>query len=579
MDKNGSPVLPSKDNTSKDSQDGPSAGSKEVDASDRKLTVYAALSIAAVSLGGMTYGIEVGGAAPALQFPGFRHAAGYPEHAEGGGCGKDAPSDPIWVTDQIGWIVGVFQLAALVGAPAAGFLADRYGRRFVIFSACLLYFLGAVVEAAAGLSPVSSIITDLYVGRVLTGLGNGFICMVSPLYGAELAPQSWRGKTVTLFQFMITVGIEIMGIVDVPLSNWEQGWRIAFALQAVTVVVLFFLTIFMPESPRFYVKKGDNKKALAVLNQLNGISATDNSESYERKLALAELVDIEQEVERAEETHHTSWMELFKGVNLTPLIVGVGIAACQKVSGVNWVLGYFPTIAMQLCISPFIATMILNTVNLLATIVAFPIVDRFGRKIILVWGTVTVILCFAIVSGVLYSVSDLSANPGIGWFALVMYCVFQAAFAIAWGPMGWLVPAEVFPIHLRGKGMGIATSANMLIDFALLSKLSIILMDPSVIGVPGTTLLFMLLTLVIAFPMVTLWTPETGKVTLEDMRPNLNFKFGGGGDTDAGTWSEFTKRNLDQTLKVFTCRSVDPKVGMKYPPGEAPGPSVDKELM
>jgi MFS family permease len=130
---------------------------------------------------------------------GFRDAAGYPEHPQSE-CGKNAASDPLWVSDQIGWIVGVFQIAALVAAPVAGFLADRFGRRFVIFAACFMYMAGAIIEACAGLSPVSTVIQDMYIGRVLTGFGNGFICMICPLYGAELVCSIVRTPIISILE-------------------------------------------------------------------------------------------------------------------------------------------------------------------------------------------------------------------------------------------------------------------------------------------------------------------------------------------------------------------------------------------
>merc|ERR1712098_643016 len=182
-------------------------------------------------------------------------------------------------------------------------------------------------------------------------------------------------------------------------------------------------------------------------------------------------------------------------------------------------------------------TMIVNVVNMVATLVAFPLVDNVGRKALLIWGTITAIVCFCIVTIMLYVIPDFSVDVGPGYFTLILYCIFQSSFAITWGPMGWLIPAEVFPLHVRGKGMGLATCANMLLDFALQAKLSIVLTSSQVWGVAGTTLFFMCLTTVFALPFVLLLLPETGGVTMEEMRGVLNYKRGGGGETGAGTMS------------------------------------------
>jgi len=525
----------------------------------RWLTPYASLGMVAASLGGLLYGVEIGFGVPALQMNGFRKVAGYPT-VEDAQCGQETVPDPKWVADEIGWLNSCFVLVALASSIVAGFLADKYGRRFVLWSGCILYAAGGLIEGLAGLqggNPVDM----MYVGRVLTGGGNGFICMIAPLYGAELSPSHWRGKTVTFFQLFITVGIFFGGLANMWLSTIDWGWRVAWLTQCVVAIVLFILTVFLPESPRFHVKIGKMEAALTTLRKLAGAKASDGDDALTVIIAKKEVQDIASEVNRAEKAGRTSWTELFKGTSLTTLILGVGLGACQKTTGINWVMNYYPTIARQLCVAPFVANCLNSAVNMLSTFLALPMIDRFGRKTLMVWMTLLIIPAFVGVACLFFLVDDFKAHPGAGWAVVVFISIFTFAFATSWGPMGWLVPAEIFPIHQRGKGMGLATSANMILDFALNTKLSIIITQPDVWGVGGTAIFFLVLALLTALPMVFFWQAETKNVTMEEIRLILNYKAGGGGPSGAGTWSEYVKRNWKQSVDVMTCRTVDPKEG------------------
>lgn len=529
------------------------------EAEERKLTVYAVLGIVAASLGGLLYGVEIGFGVPALQMNGFRAIAGYPL-VEDSQCGQATVADPLSVANEIGWLNSVFTIVALVSSIVAGILADRFGRRFVIFVGCALYAAGSLIEGCAGVQG-GNVVDMMYVGRVLTGGGNGFICMIAPLYGAELSPSSWRGKTVTFFQLWITIGIFFGGFANMWLSQIEWGWRVAWLTQTVVASLLFIFTIFLPESPRFHVKVGKMDAALATLRLLAGAKPNDGDDVLEVRIAKQEVQGIAAEVVRAERDNKTSWTELFKGTNLTTLILGVGLGACQKTTGINWIMNYYPTIARQLCVAPFVGTCLNNAVNMLSTFLAFPLIDRFGRKVLMVWSTLLIIPAFVGVACLFFLVPDFQEAPGAGWAVVVFIMIFTFAYAISWGPMGWLVPAEIFPIHIRGKGMGLATSANMIFDFALNTKLSIIITQPDVWGVGGTAIFFLALALTTALPMVLLWQAETKNVMMEEIRAILNYKAGGGGPSGAGTWTQYMKRNWNQSVDVLTCRSVNVKEG------------------
>jgi len=548
--------------------------SKGVTAENRTLTLYAGLGIVTAALGGLIYGIEIGFGPIAFQMESFRDIVGW--ETTQSGCGKHAPSDPVEVSAAIGWLNGVFTIMTAVGGIVGGFMSDRFGRKSVIYAGCIFYLIGALMEALAGVRGSDDVVYHMVEGgRILTGIGNGFTCMVSPLYASEISPSHWRGSIVSVFQFTITLGIFIGGLANLKLSQIELGWRVAFAAQAIVAIIYLVFALFLPRSPRFLVKVGKTDEALAVLRKLNN-APTEDGASYMSEMANQELHDIEQEVADAEKAKQTSWLDLFKGTNLTALIFGVGIGAFQKTSGINFIMNYMPTIAKQACVDPFLANCIMNALNMLFTIPAIVLVDRVGRKYLMIWATLAIIPAYVGAAAIFYSVDDFETQQGLGWFMIILIYFFVGCFAIAWGPMGWLIPSEIFPIHMRGKGMGLATGANMLFDYALNSQLSIVLLQPNVWGVGGTVVFFLCLAVVTSLPLVLFWQAETKSVTMEEMRSVLNFKAGGGGQSNAGTWKEYVARNWRQSVQVMTCRKVDPKDGAVWI--KTGSPEVEKEV-
>lgn len=378
----------------------------------------------------------------------------------------------------------------------------------------------------------------------------------------------------------------------------------------------------MPESPRYFVKQGRAFEGAAVLCRLGGVTldsvpvrdehdhqhqGDDNKmkqrdtssipviveEAGEERVLIFgsegvkhEFQDMEREVWEAEVHGNIAWKDLFRGTSLTALIVGAAVSGVQQITGVNWFMNYGPNIVDQLGMSGFLGAYGTNTVNMVATLATFFLVDRIGRKQLLVWGTNIILLVFFLMTIIFYSIPNVDSDPTVGITILLVIYVFQAAFAITWGPMGWLIPAEVMPVHVRGKGAGIATASNMFLNFVFGDKVPIITQQPQVWGMSGTCLFFLLCNICITLPYCYFVLPETANVSMEEMRGVLNYACGGGKrleaqraekhgvsvreegrslDDNAGTWVQFMHRNWQQTMSCLTCRKVDTRLGLIPP--------------
>jgi len=277
----------------------------------------------------------------------------------------------------------------------------------------------------------------------------------------------------------------------------------------------------------------------------------------------SELAEITEELADMEAAGSLSWRELFKGTALTSLLCGVAISATQNITGIVYFINFGPSIVKNLCLSPWLGSISLNVVNLLASIVSSIVCDRFGRKTLLLWGTYFICLSFLVNSILFTSVPDLMSNRPVGIVILVFVCLFMSAFGLSWGPMGWLVPSEVFPLNIRGKGMGLAVTMNMIASILFGDYGPIWLSSPDMLGVVGT---FWLLTTVNFFwvlPVVVFLLPETKSLTLEEISSAFSYQFGGGVGGRKRGMRDFFRKNARQALDISRLQQPDLRAGFE----------------
>jgi sugar porter (SP) family MFS transporter len=343
-------------------------------------------------------------------------------------------------------VVASLLLGAVFGALAAGQITDRIGRHRMLLAASAVFALGAVASA---LSPSTAVLVG---ARFVIGLGIGASSMAVPLYLAEMAPKEQRGRLVSMNQFLITVGILISYGVGYALADAE-AWRWMLGLAAVPAVVMFVGLLSLPESPRWLLSKGRDDDALEVL----------------RRTRPADQVDDEaEEIRRTiEEESGASYRDLFAPELRPSLRVGIGVPAINQLVGVNAVIYYTPTILKQTGFgssASILGSVGVGVVNVALTAVALALIDRIGRRPLVLWGVGVLTVALAAL-GALYL---LPSQDGVAGALIVAgLCVYIAAFAASLGIAIWLFSSEVYPTEVRGKGASLGVFTHWGLDFVI----------------------------------------------------------------------------------------------------------------
>lgn len=515
----------------------------ERDEKTQVFNAYTLLAVVIAALGAFAFGIDVGVTGPAMDMRGFRDALNWPYAPNS--CAGDA-ADPHYVSEGKGLINGIFNLGALASAPIAGWLADTFGRRLVIAGGGVTFCVGVILQGLSGHLGTKSAFTDMVVGRVIAGFGMGFFLSVIPVYISELVPKRLRGLNVAIFQFMITLGIFISAVINYFFKDNQIYWRFGLSMNAVPALILVVMMfVALPESPRYLVQVGKAEQAQDVLEKLIPDTVSD------------ELGAIVRDIDSAKQAGSVSWGSLFfNGQNLLILIVGVGIQISQQFTGINFFMGYGPSIFNNLCIMDgFVAQIILTLFNCVGTIPGLLLIDH-GRKKVLLAGTLGIIFSFGAATILLATVQDMAQDIWAGWLVFVLVLIFQFSFASTWGIAGWTVPAEVFPTPLRGKGAGLATAANQAFNYIMVQISPVLLTS---IGPAATFGFFLVINLIFVGPYVWFILPETGRVSLENLNKfvfNYSFSKKQRLENSYGTVGAFFKRNGEQSIKAILCRPI-----------------------
>ncbi|GHT82210.1 putative metabolite transport protein YwtG [Actinomycetota bacterium] len=358
---------------------------------------------------------------------------------------------------QEGVITSAILVGAIFGSVIIGKLSDSLGRRKSLFIGSLIFIVGSIASALSPSVPV------LVLSRIILGFAVGAISALVPLYLSELAPAKKRGTIAFLNQIMIVLGILGAYIVNYLLAtlgsddwNTATGWRVSFAIAIVPAVLLFFGIFILPESPRFLIRTGNESKANDVLLKLN-VSSSDVSK---------ELEDIKSSIS----VRTSSFKEVFSKFARPALVIGVGLAFFQQVIGVNSIIYYGPKLLEVSGLDnqdQRLSIVLIGVVNVIATIVAISIVDRINRKTLFTVGGIVMALCLfalAIFGNLVYAES----NPTVSVVVVpIILMIYIFAFGVTWGGAMWVVLGEIFPLHIRGAGIGIASGVNWVLNFAI----------------------------------------------------------------------------------------------------------------
>ncbi|MFH8249646.1 sugar porter family MFS transporter [Microbacterium sp. B2969] len=367
-----------------------------------------------------------------------------------------------------GFVVAIALLGCAVGAVIAGNLSDRFGRLRVMF-------LGAVMFFASSLGAGFCFsVWDLAFWRVIGGLGIGIASVVAPAYIAEIAPRQVRGSLASLQQLAITLGIFAALLSDALLQNAAGGpdeplwfgleaWRWMFLVGVIPSAVYGILSFTVPESPRYLLAKGRYDEARAI---------------FERLVPPADLDQTVRDLQTAIETDRKNAGVSIRGpvLGLQRIVwVGIILSVFQQFVGINVIFYYSTSLWSSVGFdesNSFTISVITSIVNVLVTLVAIFLVDRIGRKPILLTGSVMMTLSLGLMAiSFLFSTTDSSGAVVLpapwGPVALVAANVFVIGFGASWGPLVWVLLGEIFPSRIRGKALGVAAGAQWIANFLI----------------------------------------------------------------------------------------------------------------
>jgi len=400
-----------------------------------------------------------------------------------------------WNELQMGWGVSSLLVGAIIGAFGSGVLTDKYGRKSILIIVALFFAVSCAVTALAASS------TLFITARLFGGLAVGAASVLSPMYVAEVAPAKSRGMLVAIYQLTITLGILISYTINYWLHDVDNNWRWMFATGVVPSVLFFIGLFFIPESPRWLYKAGRKEESLKVLTRIGGST-----------LAEAEIIEIAESLKG--NSVSISIRELFKLSSRKVMLVGFFLAIFVQISGINTIVDYAPKILLAAGVeikNALLQTSLLGLINFLFTFVAISFIDKIGRRLLYLIGSMGMVVTLLLLAASFYLNMD-------GMFTLICIMLFIAFFASCIGPVFWTLVSEIFPNRIRGKAVAFASFTQWIFNFL------VVLLFPHFLASVGgaATFLFLALMSLLQWLFTYFYVPETKGKSLEEIEQLWN---------------------------------------------------------
>ncbi|WP_276738203.1 sugar porter family MFS transporter [Pantoea septica] len=444
----------------------------------KKISIFIIMSIIISSVGGIIFGYDTGIIGGAIVF-----------------IGKQ-----FHINDFMqGIIVSMSLLGAMIGALLAGPLADKYGCKINLFISGICFAAGAVV------SGYSNSIELLTLARILQGIGVGASSVLVPVYIAELAPAKIRGLLVTSFQLMITVGIVIAYGVNTAAES-QGSWRFPIGIASVFGIALAIGVLFVTESPRWLIAVNKHAAARRTLIKLRGTDEVNEEIKETERLNALEQENIK-------------WRDLLSGHIRPMIVIGVLVAFFSNACGINLVIYFAPQILQSsgfTSSASWIGTVGLGLTNVIFTVVGMLIVDKVGRRPLLIAGAIGLTVSLVILA-LIFSVP---AFEGSSWLALASLVFYVVMYAVSPGMLGFLIISEISPLRARAK----ATSLSIFIIFA--TNLVIALLSlPMLNGMGASATFWLFAAICVVFTIFSFYVPETKGKSLEEVEIYFKEKY------------------------------------------------------
>jgi len=356
---------------------------------------------------------------------------------------------------QTSLIVSILSAGTFFGALAAAPSADFLGRRLGLVACNVVFCLGVILQTVAVEIPL------FVAGRFFAGFGVGMISATIPLYQSETAPKWIRGVIVGAYQLAITIGLLLAAIVNNATQhrNDTGSYRIPVAVQFAWAIILFVGCVFLPETPRWFIKKGRPEDAAKSLSRLRRLPV-------EHPAVIEELSEITANHEYELSLGKATYADCFRGNLGVRLFTGCALQALQQLTGVNFIFYYGTSFFQNSGIkNPFVVSMITSCVNVASTFPGLYLVEKWGRRNLLLFGAIGMAVCQFIVAitGTVAGIDNLSAQKAL----IAFVCIYIFFFACSWGPVAWVVTGEIFPLKVRAKSLSMTTASNWLLNFAI----------------------------------------------------------------------------------------------------------------
>ncbi|KAF8029673.1 hypothetical protein BT93_E2180 [Corymbia citriodora subsp. variegata] len=468
-----------------------------------ELTSYVLVTCIVGAMGGLIFGYDIGISGGVTSMPSFLKRF-FPSVYEKQQGEKITNQYCQYNSETLTLFTSSLYLAALLSSLVASTVTRKWGRKLSMFFGGVLFCAGALLNGFA------NAVWMLIVGRILLGFGIGFANQSVPLYLSEMAPYKYRGALNIGFQLSITVGILVANILNYFFAKIKGGWgwRLSLGGAVVPALIVTIGSIVLPDTPNSMIERGDQEKAKSELKRIRGIQNVD--EEFQDLVAASEASKL---------VEHP-WMNLLRRKYRPHLTMAILIPFFQQFTGINVIMFYAPVLFSTLGFAndaSLMSAVITGLVNVAATWVSIYTVDKVGRRVLFLEGGVQMLICQIVVASAIGAKFGVSGNPGElpKWYAgivVAFICTYVAGFAWSWGPLGWLVPSEIFPLEIRSAAQSINVSVNMIFTF-LVAQVFLNMLCHMKFGL----FLFFAAFVIVMSVFIYFMLPETKGIPIEEM--------------------------------------------------------------
>ncbi|MCO5561100.1 hypothetical protein L7F22_014721 [Adiantum nelumboides] len=420
------------------------------------MTMFVAITCVMAASGGLIFGYDIGISGGVTNMDGFLKKFFRDVYDKKSGV-RDVNQYCKFDSQILTTFTSSLYLAGLVASFVASAVTRRFGRKPSMLAGGISFLIGAGINGGA------ENVAMLIVGRILLGVGVGFANQAVPVYLSEMAPAKYRGSLNIMFQLAITIGILCANLINYgtqKITPW--GWRLSLGLAAVPAAIMTLGSALLPDTPNSMIERGDKEKGKRMLQKIRGVDNVD-----------VEYDDILRASEEASRVEHP-WRNILQRRYRPHLVMAIMIPFFQQLTGINAIMFYAPVLFSTLGFTDdasLYSAVITGGVNVLATFVSIAVVDRVGRRKLFLEAGVQMFISQVVIGSILGAKFGLKGTGNIdnasAIIVVVVICVYVSAFAWSWGPLGWLVPSEIFPLEIRSAGQAINVSVNLFFTFVI----------------------------------------------------------------------------------------------------------------